>query len=155
MTSGTNRAGDLRETYCAALQHDLVDLPDDASLIGVVREPTGWFHATVDENRPALGPPADLLDAFRTRHEDLKMQGLCDEGAHNAAWDDLDFAAAYRDHLRTDPAARAAVEDLTDRVESGESVVLVCYEGEKKRCHRRVLVDVLERSARGADRDAE
>ncbi|WP_227738851.1 DUF488 domain-containing protein [Halorientalis pallida] len=136
-------AGEVAETYVAALQHDLVDF-EDAALVGVVRQPTGWFHGAVDENRPALGPPAALLEETKRRHEDLKMQGLCDEGAHNAAWDEVGFEARYRDHVRESPDAQAALDDLAERVRDGETVVLVCFEGEDKRCHRRVLVGLLE-----------
>lgn len=135
--------GTISETYQAALAHDLVDT-GDATLVGVVRRPTSWFHSSVDENLPALAPPTDLLDETKQRAEDLKMAGLCDEEAHNAAWDETDFEARYLDHLATDADAQQALDDLAARVESGESVYLVCFEGEKKRCHRRALLDHLE-----------
>jgi len=72
--------GTLTDTYVAAIQHELVELPPDATRVGVVRRPTSWFHATVDENRPELGPPVDLLESMRDAEEDMKMQGLCEEG---------------------------------------------------------------------------
>lgn len=75
----------LEDTYVVALQHDLADVPTEATLVGVVRRPTSWFRTTINENYPALGPPADLLDEFKQRHEGFKMQGMCDEGVHNAA----------------------------------------------------------------------
>ncbi|WP_276271383.1 DUF488 domain-containing protein [Haloarcula litorea] len=135
--------GAVRETYVAALQHDLADLDGGESLVGVVREPTGWFRAAVDENRPALGPPSALLDETKRRTEDLKMQGLCEEGAHNAAWAETDFADRYRAHLEESDDAAAAMRDLCDRVRDGETVVLVCFEGDGKRCHRTILQDRL------------
>lgn len=46
----------LEDTYVAALQHDLVDVSMEATLVGVVRRPTGWFRTTIDENYPVLGP---------------------------------------------------------------------------------------------------
>ena len=134
----------VSETYVAALQHDLADV-GDATLVGVVRRPTGWFRAAVDENHPALGPPEDLLDRFKERVDGLKLDGMCDEGAHNAAWEDLEVAARYRDHLAEDDDARAALDALVDRVRDGEDVALVCFEGENKACHRRVLVEEVER----------
>jgi uncharacterized protein YeaO (DUF488 family) len=130
-------AGTVDETYAAAVQHGLYE--GDATLVGVVRRPTGGFHALVDENVPALGPPADLLEETKQRHEALKLAGMCDEGAHNAAWEETDFAARYREYLDTDAAARAAVDALVDRIRDGEDVALVCFEGESKRCHRRLL----------------
>ena len=134
--------GEIRETYHAALQHDLVELPEDARLVGVVRWPTSWF-TQVEENRPELGPPPDLLDEVQDHKEDLKLQGMCAEGAHNAAWEETNFADRYRAHLDDSEEARAELEGLAERVETGETVVLVCYEGEDKRCHRRILRDVL------------
>lgn len=106
----------LEDTYVAALQHDLVDVPAEATLVGVVRRPTGWFRTTVDENYPALGPPEALLDEFKRRHEDFKMRGMCDEGAHNAAWDEVGFDDRYRTHLAETTDAREAVAELTDRL---------------------------------------
>ncbi|WP_254531028.1 DUF488 family protein [Natrinema gelatinilyticum] len=139
MTRGT-----LADTYVAAIQHDLVDLPADATRVGVVRRPTSWFHAAVDENRPELGPPEPLLESMRDCEEEMKMQGLCEEGAHNAAWDQVGFEEAYREYLGTEDA-RAALAALDDRLASGESLALVCYENtEKKRCHRTILREVLE-----------
>ncbi|MFB6084669.1 MAG: DUF488 family protein [Halorientalis sp.] len=138
-------AGAIEETHVAALQHALVSFEGDERLVGVVRRPTGWFHGAVEENRPELGPPADLLEEVERRREDLKMQGLCEEGAHNAAWDEVGFEERYRDHVRESDAAQAALDDLAARVRDGETVVLVCFEGEDKRCHRHVLVELLER----------
>ena len=138
----------VSETYVAALQHDLADV-GDATLVGVVRRPTGWFRAAVDENHPALGPPEDLLDRFQEHVEERKLDGMCDEGAHNAAWEDLDVAERYREHLAEDDAAREALDALVARVRDGEALALVCFEGENKACHRRVLLDVLTDELRG------
>lgn len=137
-------SGSLHDTYIAALQHDLADLPAEATLVGVVRRPTGWFRSTVDENYPELGPPAELLDEFKERHEALESQGMDDDAAHDAAWDEVEFAERYRTHLTESEAARAAVEELLDRLRDGESLVLVCFENtEMKRCHRTVLEEHL------------
>ena len=137
----TREASAVTETYAAALQHDLVDFDDDARLVGVVRRPTGWFQGVVDENRPELGPPEALLDEVKQRHEDLKMQGMCDEGAHNAAWEECDFAERYRDHLADSPEVQETLDELVMAANGGTTIVLVCFEGENKRCHRHVLVE--------------
>ena len=134
--------GSLSETYVAAIQHDLVDL-GDATPVGVVRRPPGWFHASVDENVRELGPPDALLDEVHERREDLAMAGMCDEGAHNAAWEEVDFEAQYREYLATDDDARDALDSLRERLHAGEDLVLVCFEADNKRCHRHALVDEL------------
>ena len=154
-TEGTDEANDqnafegtLTDTYVASLQHDFVDLPAETTLVGVVRNPTPWFYGAVDENRPVLGPPATLLESFQTTVDDLKMRGVCEEGAHNAAWDEVGFEKAYREHLEESTDARAALEDLETRLAEGESLALVCFENTaKKRCHRTLLRDVLAERA--------
>ncbi|WP_459194111.1 DUF488 domain-containing protein [Halosimplex sp. J119] len=142
--------GTVTDTYAAALQHDIADLSEETRLVGVVRRPTGWFSALVDENVPALGPPEDLLSAAKERQEDLQMQGLCDEEAHNVAWEETEFEARYREHLASEGEARDAVDALAEQVADGDSVALVCFEGDSKRCHRRILDDVV-RDRAGAD----
>lgn len=137
-------SGEIRDTYVAALQHDLVDV-GDATRVGVVRRPTGWFSGAVDENQRALAPPESLLEETKDRQEDFEMQGLCSEGAHNEAWAATDFADRYREHIASNADAQAAVDALVDRVRGGESIALVCFENtDKKRCHRTILRDVLE-----------
>jgi len=134
----------LGDTYVAALQHDLVDVPEGATLVGVVRRPTGWFREAVDENQPALGPPETLLEASKERQAELEAAGLSDAEAHDAAWTDVDFEARYRSHLADDAAAREAVSELVNRLREGEQIVLVCFENtEQKRCHRTALRDHL------------
>jgi uncharacterized protein YeaO (DUF488 family) len=143
LTDTPGMAGTLGDTYVAALQHGLVDLDGDETLVGVVREPTGWFHAAVDENVPELGPPADLLAETKRVTREFKQGGMCDEGAHNAAWEETAFADRYRTYLDTEDAPQAALADLRERLASSESLVLVCFEGESKRCHRSILRDRL------------
>lgn len=139
--------GTLIDISVTVIQHDLADVPDDATLIGVVRNPDSWFHAAVDENIPELGPPAELLESMHEAEADLKMRGLCAEGAHNAAWDQVEFERRYREYLEHSADTQAAIENLRERLESGESLALVCYENtEKKRCHRTILRARLERA---------
>ena len=146
--------GQLEDTYVAALQHDMVDLPAGVTLVGVVRRPTPWFYAAVDENVPALAPPADLLDEGKRHHEQLAATGLDDAEAHNRAFEAADYESRYRDHLET-AEAQGAVADLLDRLADGEDLALVCYENtETKRCHRTILASYLrERMDSGHGRD--
>ncbi|MEF8783656.1 MAG: DUF488 domain-containing protein [Haloarculaceae archaeon] len=111
-------------------------------------DPTGGrnrsrSYGSIDENYPELGPPESLLDEANDRQEKMQMQGMCEEGAHNAAWEDIDFAKRYREYLARSSEAQATVNALGDRVRAGEDVVLVCYESDDKRCHRHVLLEEL------------
>ena len=135
----------LGDTYIAAIQHELVDLSEEATLVGVARHPTGWFRSVVDENYPSLGPPPELLDEFKQLHNDFKLQGMCDEGAHNAAWDELSFGDRYLTYIEESTTAQEPISDLVNRLEAGEELVLVCFENtNQKRCHRTPLRNYLE-----------
>jgi hypothetical protein len=140
---GEHSTGTVSETYHAAIQHDPVDLAGGERLVGVVRRPTPWFHAAIEENHPELGPPGALLDETKDRQEEFQMQGLCEEGAIEAAWEAVDFAERYRDYLADSDEARATMDELAEEVRDGEDVVAVCYESDDKPCHRHILVDVL------------
>lgn len=133
----------IRETDHAAIQHEMVDLSGDEHLAGVVRRPTGWFRSVVDANYHELGPPEDLLDETERVREEFAIGGMCDEGAHNAAWAETDFEARYRNSLTESGEAAALLDRIAERVRDGETVVLVCFEGEDKRCHRHILVEFL------------
>ena len=146
--------GEVRETYHAAIQHDLVDLDGDEHLVGVVRRPTGWFRSVVDENHPDLGPPGELLSEFDDVETEFAARGICDSGAHNAAREELSFGERYSEYLVADPAARTAVEGLLERLRSGEDLWFVCFENtDHKRCHRTILRDRVERLLDGDDPD--
>ena len=133
------------DTYVAALKHGTADVPDDAARLGVVRKPTPWFYGQVDENVPALGPPAELLAETKARQEELEAEGLGDAEAHNRAMYDVDLDARYLAYLDNAEEAREAMADLRDRLDAGEDVALVCYENtEHKRCHRTLLRERLE-----------
>ena len=54
---------------------------------------------------------------------------MCETGAHNAAFEEVDFDARYREYLRADDDAGAALAALRERVSDGEDVALVCFEG--------------------------
>ncbi|MFP4590185.1 MAG: DUF488 family protein [Halobacteriales archaeon] len=136
--------GQVLDTYVAAIQHDLVDLPDGALVLGVVRRPTPWLFGVVDENEPALGPPDALLAAVKARHAELEAEGIDDATAHNRAMDDVDYEARYREHLEYEPEASAALERIRAILDGGRDVVLVCFENTaEKRCHRTVLEEYL------------
>ncbi|GAA0675183.1 DUF488 domain-containing protein [Natronoarchaeum mannanilyticum] len=138
--------GRLRDTYVAAIQHDLAELPEKTTLVGVVREPTSWFHAAVDENRPALAPPTGLLEDVRAEQETLESEGVADAVAHNQAMAAVDFDRRYREHLDDSDAASSAIEGLIERLRGGKDVALVCYENtDEKRCHRTLLRERIEK----------
>lgn len=143
----TAHGRDVRER--AADRSDRAADGRDDVWVGVVVDPPGWFSRRVDLVRPALGLPPETAQRLERRCRDFRMQGLCAEGAHNAAWDELGVDDSYRDQLSTD-AARAALTSLEARVRAGEQVVLATTRRPGFRCHRTVLARVL-RSRLGGD----
>lgn len=136
---------DVADTVLGRYVDDPDSLPADAVAVGVTREPSARLRAATDRTVPALGLPADVAEELHRLARDFRMQGLCAEGAHNAAYDEVDAAARYRDHLVADEDAAAAVDDLVATLRAGTPVVLVCEEPrEGDRCHRRALRRELE-----------
>lgn len=135
--------GALRETYVAAIRHDLGDLTGEEHLAGVVRRPTPWCYAAIDENYPALGPPEDLLAETKAAEERFSEAGHDDAAAVEAAWDAVDFAERYRRYASSTEAVDSAIRSLRERLETGRDVVLVCYEADDKPCHRHLLLELL------------
>lgn len=136
--------GPLYDTYAAALQHDLVEFPESAIYIGVVRRPMPWFTPYVDENRQALGPPRTLLEEFQATRQGFIDEGMADADAHNEAWHTIDYPDRYRAYLAQSHQAQTALSDIEQLLETQSAVVLVCYENtDDKRCHRTILRDEL------------
>lgn len=141
--------GNLTDAHLAALQRDRLGHEPDR-LLGVVRRPTAQFAAAVDENDPRLAPPASLIDRVAQERDDMKMRGMCEEGAHNAAWENLKVAERYRQRLADAESAQCAVDEVAAAVADGQTVTLVGYENTaKKRCHRTILREEIESRLQG------
>ncbi|SHG83171.1 DUF488 family protein, N3 subclade [Halobaculum gomorrense] len=146
----------LYDTALGALDRDSADVPSRARLIGVPAESPRRLRAVVDEVRPALAPPPALLDDHADAAAAFRIDGLCESGAHNAAWDRVDFAERYRDHLATDPDAQTTVDALRADLAAGDDLALVGPEStDELRSHRTVLRAVLTDEEGGPDADTD
>lgn len=128
----------LHTTYFGGL-NSLVH-PDDGDLVlGVVRYPKDFVQRVTDRNVPAVAPPENLFNAFKTVEEAGDRDGVANPSA--AAWRSVNFEDRYRDHL--DGAGQQQVlAELRDHIEHRD-VWLVCWEKDPRYCHRRVLADIL------------
>lgn len=134
----------LSDTYLGALDRDGADVPPDSRLVGVPAGSSRRLRATADELRPALALPPALLDDHADAAVAFRVDGLCKSGAHNAAWDCVDFAERYRDHLATDADARTAIDAVRGGLAAGVNVVLVGPDPVRElRSHRTVLRAVI------------
>lgn len=142
--------GTLDEAYLTELQERELpegqqslfeDYEHTASTIAVVSKPTGGITDVCDEFLPELGMPVAALEEFQ------KVRAQMDNGygdAHNKAFDELNMASRYRNHLKLDSGAQDAVSDIVRRLSEGEDITLVCFEKAPKRCHRHILKDHIE-----------
>lgn len=115
----------------------------ETTYIGIVRSDSDDFQSAVDEMRPELAPPSDLfhqwLNTKRTFEDDM-----ADVRAHNEALEHVSYRSRFGEHLETNADARQTLEALTERVLAGEHIVLVCYCGEGKWCHREPVAETLK-----------
>ncbi|AUV82014.1 hypothetical protein C2R22_10430 [Salinigranum rubrum] len=117
---------------------------DAAVWVGVVHSPPGRFDRRVDASYPALGLSPETRETLERRRRDLRMQGLCAEGAHNAAWEELAVDTRDRSRLsgETSDEGREALASLSSLVER-EHVVLATDRWPGGRCHRGVLSSLI------------
>jgi len=128
----------VHTTYFGGLG-SVADPHDEDLVLGVVRYPQDFVGRVTDRNVPALAPPQDLLNAFKTVEEAAERDDL--DNPRAVAWRNVNAEARYRAHL--DGAGQQQVlDELRDRLEERD-VWLVCWEKDPRYCHRRVLADVL------------
>ncbi len=96
-------------------------------------------------------PAKELLDAFNA----LKKEYTQDSGYPSAmhyAWDKSDYEGRFLAQIRGDPKAMARPAELAERAKTRD-VLLVCYEGDDKPCHRRLLLKIAQEDL-GAEVDS-
>lgn len=108
--------------------------------IGIVRSPQDAFEDVVDEIEPRLSPPESLFYHWLNVKSQYEDEGMPTIHAHNEAIDTVNYVDRFEDYLKSEPA-QAAMRSILDRVEDGERIVLVCYCGEGKTCHREMVID--------------
>lgn len=116
----------------------------DTTYIGIVNSDDGDVAQTVDEMKPALAPPDDLFYQWLETKKKLENdRAVTNTMAHNQALDRVDYRERFGKYLDSNGEALAALEELTERVLNGEHIVLVCYCGEGKWCHRESVTETL------------
>ncbi|MFC4542323.1 DUF488 family protein [Halosolutus amylolyticus] len=112
---------------------------DQDAVFGVVRYPKGFVERITDRYIPAVAPPDDLLNAYKT------VEAAAEENDEpNAAaitWNSVDFERRYLEYLDRD-GPQIVLEELTDRAR-GRDVWLVCWEKDARWCHRRLLSNAI------------
>ena len=119
---------------------------DEIVPVDVTNNPPWWVkreHKRRLVRRAELAPDRSLLDEFLAQRNALKQDGVSDLQAHNRAFDDVDYTTRFNAQIEGDPTAMARLADLV-RQDAEHEVVLVCYCGPGKACHRHLLLDLAE-----------
>lgn len=145
----------LRETNFSTLrdkrsgdQHSLTEFGGGgATTVAVVRSPgdTG-IDDLCDEWYPELGMPQDALDDYwKIRSAYEANQYVSANEAANRAFTEANLEERFKDYVRRRLKVQRRLDELAARLEEGEDIVLVCFEGDGKRCHRHLLMRMLEK----------
>ena len=106
MTDTDEFPGDLHTTYVSSLGAG-VRSSDENLVLGVIRYKFDFVERTVDRNCPALAPPEDLLQRFKSVEETAEADGVFDPD--RAAWATLNLRERYLDYLDTQPGNQLLV----------------------------------------------
>lgn len=117
----------------------------DETFVAVVSKPrdTG-IDEICDEHWPELGMPEWALTRFWQTRAGYRTNSAVDN-PHNKAYNDCDLDGIYYNYLHESREAQKRVSETVERLESGENITLVCFEGDGEHCHRHLLIDVVER----------
>jgi uncharacterized protein (DUF488 family) len=87
--------------------------------------------------------PEKYLSKFLKRRSEYRMNSAIDNPT-NRAYDDLELDDKYTEHVRDSEKAQSAITSLVSRLDDGEEVTLVCYEESHQRCHRHLLMEMID-----------
>lgn len=87
-----------------------------------------------------LAPSKELLDEFN----EWKAKFATGEGyptAFHFAWAKSNYEARFRAEIAANPKAAERLKELAERAKTRD-VFLICYEGNDKPCHRKLLLKI-------------
>lgn len=129
----------VHTTYFGALGSSVNPDEDDA-VLAVARYPRDFIERVTDRNIPALAPPDDLLDAYKSVEKAADRDDHPNPSA--VAWDTVNFETRYHDHLSR-LGQQQVLDEIRAQLRDHVDVWLVCWEKDPRYCHRRLLADVL------------
>lgn len=112
--------------------------------IAIVRKPgNSSIVAYCDEHMPELGMPRKPLQLFHELRAGYRTNSAVSD-PHNKAFSDANLEKEYHEYLTDSVKAQNAIQEIAQRVRFGENIRLVCYEEDGERCHRHLLMDIIE-----------
>ena len=110
---------------------------DEDAVFGVVRYSQDFVERLTDRNIPAVGPPEDLLNAYKAVEKAAEDDGEPNPAA--VAWNSVKYERRYRKHL-AESGPQNVIDELADRARERD-IWLVCWEKDARWCHRRLLAN--------------
>ncbi len=116
----------LRQTYLSMKKK----LPDDAEAVLVIR----------GRGNDELAPSKELLDEFARLKAEYNPESGYPSAVHYA-WDKSDYERRFLEQIRGNVRSMDRLRALSEQAKS-KDVFLICYEGDDKPCHRRLLLEI-------------
>ena len=117
----------LRQTYLSMKKK----LPADAVAVLVMR----------GRGNDELAPSKELLDDYKHREAECAKSAKDSTEAAWCAYAGADYERRFRGQIEGNPASMNRLKQLA--AESHErDIFLICYEGEDKPCHRKLLLQL-------------
>ncbi len=91
-----------------------------------------------------LAPSPAMVEAIKKKDEELQEKGMDPVKAHNTAFEKTKFEEKYRKKITNDPQAQKLMQEIKELAKK-EDVYLICYEKEPKKCHRHILIDIINK----------
>lgn len=113
---------------------------EGTTYVGIANSEREDYLDAVDEVEPRIAPPSDLFHQWYNTRERMMSEGMLERNAHNEALEVVNYFDRFEAHLNSDDA-QTALTQITERVRDGEDIVLVCYCGDGKQCHRHPVAE--------------
>jgi len=115
----------LRQTYLSMK----AKVPADAKTVLVMR----------GRGSDELAPSKELLDEFNHYKQEFKEHPRGYPDAYWYAWDKSNFEHRFTQQILAKPKSMERLKTLSEEAK-GKDIYLICYEGEDKPCHRKLLL---------------
>lgn len=116
----------LRQSYLSMVKK----LPPEAEFVLVMR----------GRGNDELAPSEELFRDFTEAKKRFTPDSGYPSPVHYA-WEKSDYERRFRAQIRGDPRALERLKELSERAKERD-VYLVCYEGDDKPCHRKLLLAI-------------
>ena len=89
-----------------------------------------------------LAPSKELLDDFNRYKQEYKEHPDGYSDAYWHAWDKSNYEKRFTEQILGNPQSMDRLKSLSEEANNSD-VYLICYEGEDKPCHRKLLLKIV------------